>query len=223
MTWTHPLVTLLCLAHGSESNRFVRALALLQAAEEVCVPERRPLRGRSTFAVTSSEMTGARPGAGRWEPSSRLQETGQPGEVAGGHCQDEACADFVCDLRQACVTSHVTQKSRHSAIDGRNARYEGYALSQKHRMRTDRRARGIARATRPRHRETVPEWKLIQRPAKARSLRAALAALVRAALPPRRLLRRQGSHNLTAGQINPQERCPNSPPPPPLRASASSL
>ena len=28
-------------------------------------------------------------------------------------------ADFVSDLRQACVTPHVAQKSRYSAIDGR--------------------------------------------------------------------------------------------------------
>lgn len=42
-------------------------------------------------------------------------------------------ADFVADLRQACVTPHVAQKARHSAIDGRTTRHEGYALSQKRR------------------------------------------------------------------------------------------
>ena len=41
------------------------------------------------------------------------------------------------DLRQACVTPHVAQKSRHSAIDGRTTRHEGYALSQKHRIRIE--------------------------------------------------------------------------------------
>lgn len=46
-------------------------------------------------------------------------------------------ADFVRDLRQACVTPHVAQKSRHSAIDGRTTRHEGYALSQKHRKRIE--------------------------------------------------------------------------------------
>jgi hypothetical protein len=40
-------------------------------------------------------------------------------------------AEFVADLRQACVTPHVAQKSRHSAIDGRTTRHEGYALSIK--------------------------------------------------------------------------------------------
>ena len=46
-------------------------------------------------------------------------------------------ADFVADLRQAFVTPHVAQKSRHSAIDGRTTRHEGYALSIKHRKRIE--------------------------------------------------------------------------------------
>ena len=45
--------------------------------------------------------------------------------------------EFVADMRQACVTPHVAQKSRYSAIDGRTTRHEGYALSQKHRKRID--------------------------------------------------------------------------------------
>jgi transposase len=46
-------------------------------------------------------------------------------------------ADFVADLRKACVTPHVAQKSRYSAIDGRTTRHQGYALSQKHRKRIE--------------------------------------------------------------------------------------
>jgi len=46
-------------------------------------------------------------------------------------------ADFVADLRQACVTPHVAQKSRYSAIDGRTTRHRGYALSLKHRKRIE--------------------------------------------------------------------------------------
>lgn len=46
-------------------------------------------------------------------------------------------AEFVADLRQACVTPHVAQKSRHSAIDGRTTRHEGYVLSIKHRKRIE--------------------------------------------------------------------------------------
>jgi len=46
-------------------------------------------------------------------------------------------ARFVADLRKACVTPHVAQKSRHSAIDGRTTRHEGYAQSIKHRKRIE--------------------------------------------------------------------------------------
>lgn len=38
-------------------------------------------------------------------------------------------AGFVADLRQACVTPRVSQKARHSAINGRTTRHAGYALS----------------------------------------------------------------------------------------------
>ena len=46
-------------------------------------------------------------------------------------------ADFVADLRRACVTPHVAQKVRHSAIDGRTTRQVGYALSQKRRKKIE--------------------------------------------------------------------------------------
>jgi transposase len=46
-------------------------------------------------------------------------------------------AGFVRDLRRACVTPHVARKARHSSIDGRTTRHEGYALSQKHRKRIE--------------------------------------------------------------------------------------
>ncbi|MCC1495124.1 IS5 family transposase [Cognatishimia sp. F0-27] len=44
---------------------------------------------------------------------------------------------FVSDLRKACVTPHVAQKSRYPAIDGRTTRHEGYDLSQKYRKRIE--------------------------------------------------------------------------------------
>jgi hypothetical protein len=47
------------------------------------------------------------------------------------------CADFVRDLRQACVTPHVAQKVRYSAIDGRTTRHPGYAVSQKRRKKIE--------------------------------------------------------------------------------------
>lgn len=46
-------------------------------------------------------------------------------------------ADFVANLRQACVTPHVAQKARHSAIDGRTTRHSGYAASQKARKKIE--------------------------------------------------------------------------------------
>ena len=46
-------------------------------------------------------------------------------------------AGFVSDLRQACVTPHVAQKSKYSAIDGRTTRHDGYALSQKNRKKIE--------------------------------------------------------------------------------------
>ena len=45
--------------------------------------------------------------------------------------------EFVRDLRQACVTPHVAQKSRYSAIDARTTRHAGYAPSQKHRKKIE--------------------------------------------------------------------------------------
>ncbi|MEQ9564925.1 MAG: transposase, partial [Pseudomonadales bacterium] len=46
-------------------------------------------------------------------------------------------AGFVSDLRKACVTPHVAQKSRYSAINGCMTRHGGYALSQKHRKKIE--------------------------------------------------------------------------------------
>ena len=46
-------------------------------------------------------------------------------------------ATFIADLRQACVTPHIAQKSRYSALDGRTTRHKGYALSLKHRKRIE--------------------------------------------------------------------------------------
>jgi hypothetical protein len=42
-------------------------------------------------------------------------------------------ADFVADLRQMCVTPHVAQKVKGSAIDNRTKRHAGYDVSQRRR------------------------------------------------------------------------------------------
>ena len=54
-----------------------------------------------------------------------------------GADKDYDSADFVADLRQACVTPHVAGKSRHSAIDGRTTRHPGYAVSQRRRKKIE--------------------------------------------------------------------------------------
>ena len=46
--------------------------------------------------------------------------------------------EFVADLRQKCVTPHVVQKARISAIDGRTTRHAGYAVSQRKRKLVER-------------------------------------------------------------------------------------
>ncbi len=52
---------------------------------------------------------------------------------------DKGCdsAGFVADLRRACVTPHVAQKSGYSAIDRRTTRRDGYVLSQRHRKKIE--------------------------------------------------------------------------------------
>jgi len=66
----------------------------------------------------------------RHSPGStrRLRLGADKGYDAGG---------FVSDLRQACVTPHVAQKARYSAIDRRGTRHEGYVWSQKHRKKIE--------------------------------------------------------------------------------------
>lgn len=44
---------------------------------------------------------------------------------------------LVADLQQACVTPHVAQNSRYSAIDDRTTRHDVYVLSIKHRKRIE--------------------------------------------------------------------------------------
>ena len=41
--------------------------------------------------------------------------------------------DFAADLRAMCVTPHVAQKAKGSAIDNRTTRHPGYDVSQKRR------------------------------------------------------------------------------------------
>lgn len=88
------------------------------------------VQGDLTKADGHAERKAALDMVHRHSPGStrRLTLGADKGYDAGG---------FVADLRQACVTPHVAQKSRYSAIDGRTTRHEGYALSIKHRKRIE--------------------------------------------------------------------------------------
>lgn len=65
------------------------------------------------------------------------QSPGSTRRLTLGAAKGFDAAGFVADLRQACVTPHVAQRSRHSAIDGRTTRHEGYALSLQNRKRIE--------------------------------------------------------------------------------------
>ena len=88
------------------------------------------MQGDLTRADGYAERKAALDMIHRQSPGStrRLTPGADKGHDAGG---------FVSDLRQACVTPHIAQKSRYSAIDGRTTRHEGYALSQKHRKKIE--------------------------------------------------------------------------------------
>ena len=88
------------------------------------------VQGDLTRADGHAERKAALDMVHRHSPGStrRLTLGADKGYDAGG---------FVSELRKACVTPHVAQKARHSAIDGRTTRHEGYALSQKHRKKIE--------------------------------------------------------------------------------------
>jgi len=88
------------------------------------------VQGDLTQADGHAERKAALDMVHRHSPGStrRLTLGADKGYDAGG---------FIADLRQACVTPHVAQKSRYSAIDARTTRHEGYALSIKHRKRIE--------------------------------------------------------------------------------------
>jgi hypothetical protein len=62
---------------------------------------------------------------------------GSTGQPTLGADKGFDAAKFVADLRQACVTPHVAQRSRFSAIGGRTTRHKGYALSIRNRNRIE--------------------------------------------------------------------------------------
>ena len=89
--------------------------------------------------IVQADLTGA---SGRAERRAALDmihrhDPGSTQRLTLGADKGYDTAEFVADLRQACVTPHVAQRARHSAIDGRTTRHKGYALSLKHRKRIE--------------------------------------------------------------------------------------
>jgi transposase len=80
----------------------------------------------ATQATGNAERQAALTMIDRHDPGSERQLT-----LAADKGYD--ASDFVADLRRMCVTPHVAQKIKGSAIDGRTTRHEGYAVSQKKR------------------------------------------------------------------------------------------
>jgi transposase len=67
----------------------------------------------------------------------RRHSPGTPRRRTLGADKGYDSADFIAGLRRARVTPHVAQKARHSAIDGRTTRHEGYAISQRRRKKIE--------------------------------------------------------------------------------------
>jgi transposase len=65
------------------------------------------------------------------------QDPGSERRLTLGADKGYDTSDFVADLREKCVTPHVAQKVKGSAIDGRTTRHAGYAISQQKRKRVE--------------------------------------------------------------------------------------
>ena len=61
----------------------------------------------------------------------------RPSRITLGADKGYDMADFVNELRAMNVVPHVAARERHSAIDGRTTRHEGYAVSQRIRKRIE--------------------------------------------------------------------------------------
>jgi hypothetical protein len=103
-----------------------------------CFMGHTPMENRSGLVV-QGDLTRADGHAERRAALSMIndQSPGSTRRLTLGADEGYDSADFVRDLRQACVTPHIAQKARHSAIDKRTTRHAGYALSQKHRKRIE--------------------------------------------------------------------------------------
>lgn len=58
---------------------------------------------------------------------------GSTGRLTVGADKGYDTSDFTTDLRAMCVTPHIAQKAKGSAIDNRTTRHPGYDVSQRRR------------------------------------------------------------------------------------------
>jgi len=85
--------------------------------------------------VVASSLTHATGTAERAAVPGMVEALGRGITVGADKAYDTQ--DFVAEMRRLGVTPHVAQKSRHSAIDGRTTRHDGYAVSLRVRKRIE--------------------------------------------------------------------------------------
>ena len=117
---TDPDARLLRKSAGQEAKLCFMGHALMENRHGLVV------QAEATEANGTAERTAALELLDRQAPGTSNQLT-----LGADKAYD--AREFVADLRQKCVTPHVAQKARSSAIDGRTTRHAGYAVSQQKR------------------------------------------------------------------------------------------
>jgi transposase len=117
---TDPQARLYKKGKGKESKLCFMGHALMENRHGLVV------QAEATEANGTAERTAALELLDRQAPGTSNQLT-----LGADKAYD--AREFVADLRQKCVTPHVAQKARSSAIDGRTTRHVGYGVSQRKR------------------------------------------------------------------------------------------
>jgi IS5 family transposase len=87
--------------------------------------------------VVNTRVTQATGTAEREAATEMIQEIPGDHRVTVGADKNYDTKDFVKQLREMNVTPHVSQKRRHSAIDGRTSQRASYLVSQRKRKRVE--------------------------------------------------------------------------------------
>lgn len=110
--------------------------------------------------VVDARLTQATGTAERDTALEMLEELGGTQQVTLGADKGYDTRGFVESCRELGATPHVAQKKRHSAVDGRTTRHEGYEISQRVRKRVEEiyawmKTIGLMRKTRHRGKRRV--------------------------------------------------------------------